>query len=342
MKVLLRSRSLRGGRTAGARRSAHSFPYGRLGEARTRRAAARLPAVRPHAGRHDRQPGAARPQCGQGQRRRRLDELVDDRRRLLAEGHRQPVRVQLRPADRRQGGQPGVRRVGRRHHRRLLLQRPGRRRARRPRSSRSTTSRTRPMPARGPRRRGCRSSSTTADNFYNPAAARPHSRLAGRRLVRDLGRQPDADRRPSAPARRGGRDARPGLELPDGQRGHRLLHVHVLQRHRERPGRVQPRCARTIRAIMQQLGAQFVRQQRGQFSASALPARATRIDTCSRASAPTWTSPAAGANYCSVNMPVRARLLLRAHVHVRPRRRAVRQPDASGARRSSPARASWA
>ena len=62
---------------------------------------------------------------------RRLDQLVDHRRRVLAQGHRRPVRLQLRPADRRHHRRRRELRMGGRHHRRLLLRSQGHHPARR-------------------------------------------------------------------------------------------------------------------------------------------------------------------------------------------------------------------
>ena len=89
-----------------------------------RRCAARIPAVRPVARSHHRQPHLLR---SRDHRRglRRLDQLVDHRRRILAQGHRGPVRLQLRPADRRHHRRRRQPRVGRRHHRGLLLRSEG-------------------------------------------------------------------------------------------------------------------------------------------------------------------------------------------------------------------------
>ena len=170
---------------------------------------------------------------------RRLAGLVHHRRRLLAQGHRRPVRLQLRPPARRHHRPGDGRRLGGRHHRRLLLrpeghhtarargradlqhQRPGRRRLHR----RYAVDR-----SDGPGGPGAPGDATT--DLFDPLLRGRIAASQGDVWWLSLGRRPVAQLGPAPSARRAGRAARHGLELPDRQRGHPLLRLHVLQRHR--------------------------------------------------------------------------------------------------------------
>ena len=146
-------------------------------------------------------------------------------------------------------------------HRRRLLQQHGRRRQRRSRSGRSSRRPTRPTRPSGRTRRGCRARSAPRPrhcvdlalgsdpqgDLFDPPLQGWHRRVAGRPLVPQLGGQPGPPREPRPPARHRGRDPGAGLELPQRQRGHHLLPLHLLQRHQHQPGRLRGGPARRMR-----------------------------------------------------------------------------------------------
>ena len=238
---------------------------------------------------------------------RRLHQLLDHRRRVSGRRARR-TSTSSTPASARRRRRRRRRPVGRRHHRRVLLRPEGDDAARRRRWSRSTT----PEPddvANLARRRGVRAG--RLDDGRRPRSTRllrpaPSGGCRRRRATSgcDVGRQPGADRRPPAPARHRGRDPRHGLELPDRQRRHHLLHLHVLQHHDHQPGRLRRRSGPAMRADPASHKARSSRpSNNATFGVDAARPAATPSTTCSRRSRPTWTWPTAGANYSTVNMP---------------------------------------
>ena len=124
---------------------------------------------------------------------------------------------------------------------------------------------------------------------------------------------PSAHRRPPAPARRRGRDPRPGLELPDRQRGHRLLHLHVLQRHVHQPGRL-----RSVRPAMRpscvDKAPDFQAENNATVQRATSRPAATRSTASSRPSRADMDVANAGTNYSSVNLPFALGYCYDAHV----------------------------
>ena len=182
-----------------------------------------------------------------------------------------------------------------------------------------------------------------ADNFYNPVLRGINSASQGDVWFVTWDGNPTLTERPSTPAGRRRRVPRPRLELPDRQRRHRLLHVHVLQRHGERPGRVlRGAVRRSGRSCSSSARSSSVEQQR-EVPASHCRLAATPSTPC---------SPAFARRHGRVHG--RLELLLGEHAvrhsasatntRSRSTRRAASSTTTrrSGARRSSVARASWA
>ena len=279
--------------------------------------------------------------CGlSAQRRdlRGLHQLVDHRRRILAQGYRRPVRLQLRasrwPASSARtptptGGAtpPGAQFFSPRgdNERRgipadLQRQQPGRRR------------RNWPEAAQVPRGRRQRAA-------VQPAAPGPGLGLAGRRLVPLLGRQPRLQRRPRAPARHPGRAARAwaATSRPATRTSSTSSIPSITSRASD------PAAYAAVRPGMRELagrgGQPVPGSQRGSASGSTFPDAGYTISNLFAAFGADMDVAEAGANFASVNVPFS---LGYTYEHTFAPAAGWTFDPASSVRRSSPAPASWA
>ena len=86
-----------------------------------------------------------------------------------------------------------------------------------------------------------------ADNLFHPALRGRLRCLGGRRLVAYLGREPVAQSESTPSARPAPGATRHGLEHPERQPGHHLLHLHPLQHHLHPRGGLRRRAPRHAR-----------------------------------------------------------------------------------------------
>ena len=185
----------------------------------------------------------------------RGSERVDHRgRRFLAQGDPRPIRLRLRSSSCGHSRQRARLRVGQRH-RRGLLRGP----ERRARERRQAVAHLELEQLERRRELADERLRAKRPGALQPALDRPQGTLAARHLAMVLGRQPELQRGPQAPAGGSRRPAQHGVELPFGERRRDLHGVQVHQRdlelevriRRSRPFRRRGGFARVARDAVQ-------------------------------------------------------------------------------------------